>query len=447
MPPRVTKMLGKTDIIDLPNPARAQRGAGSDTGGEDARLRILFINDTSRNGGPGRTLLDILKFLDPACFRRDVLIPRDGIVSQRIRDCSAAESLIVEHDFIEHIFQPFSRAVEREDLGAPLALKLLRATGNVGRSLRGLRRLTRHVRRERYSAIFCNGTTANFVGGAVAARTATPVVWHVLYTGVPAIQRPLHARLASNPNVKLIACVSRPTTHQFSHCTEKVRVIPDAVDLEEFDQGSTTPGLRRELGFDERTVVFGSFGRILPRKGYVELVHAARIVIERIGSEERSRCRFVVIGDTPQDMRPDHLEECRALVRQLGLSNEVLFIGFRPDVRPYALDFDVAIVPSVYEDPLPRAVLESMAMGKPVVAFDVGGIGEMIADGTEGRLAGGKPPDVESLADACLAYLRDPETRILHGAAARARVERDFDARSHARRLQAELLRIARRSV
>lgn len=445
----MTKMLGKADIADSPNLARAQRGAGSNTNtsGEDTRLRVLFINDTSRNGGPGRTLLDILKFLDPASVRRDVMIPREGIVGQRIRDSSAAETLIVEPDFIEHIFEPFSRAVEREDLAAPLALKLFRAAGNVGRALRGLRRLTNHVRRERYDVIFCNGTTANFVGGALAAWTKTPVVWHVLYTSVPAIQRPLHARLAANRNVRLIACVSRPATHQFSHCAEKVRLIPDAIDLDEFDRGSTTPILRRELGFGERTTVFGSFGRILPRKGYVELVHAARIVFERMDSEERSRCRFVVVGDTPQDMKPDHLEECRVLVRQLGLSDAVHFIGFRPDIRPYALDFDVALVPSVYQDPLPRAVLESMAMGKPVIAFDVGGIGEMITDGVEGRLAKGDPPDVNALAEACLSYLRDPETRILCGAAARARVERDFDARRHAQRIQNELLRIARRSV
>ncbi|MDH8190382.1 glycosyltransferase, partial [Klebsiella pneumoniae] len=74
-------------------------------------------------------------------------------------------------------------------------------------------------------------------------------------------------------------------------------------------------------------------------------------------------------GDTPEDMRPDHLEECRALVGELGLTEWVIFAGFRPDVRAYIADFDVAVVPSVYEDPLPRAVMEAMAMSKPVIAF------------------------------------------------------------------------------
>jgi glycosyltransferase involved in cell wall biosynthesis len=77
-----------------------------------------------------------------------------------------------------------------------------------------------------------------------------------------------------------------------------------------------------------------------------------------------------------------------------------------------------------------------------VVAFAIGGIGEMIEDGVEGRLADGHPPDVAGLAEACLAYFRDRAMRVRHGAAARARVERDFDARKHARKLQDEMFRV-----
>jgi glycosyltransferase involved in cell wall biosynthesis len=236
--------------------------------------------------------------------------------------------------------------------------------------------------------------------------------------------------------------VSRATSLQFDHCREKVRILHDALDIDEFDARAAAPLLRAELGVGEETVIFGSLGRILPRKGFIELVRATRIVIDRLAPEQRARCRFVVLGDTPQDMQPDHLEECRALVRQLGLGEHVHFLGFRPEVRPYVADFDVSIVPSVYEDPLPRAVLESMAMSKPVIAFDVGGMGEMIEDGVEGRLLGGRPPDIEALAMACLSYFDDAEIWRRRGAAARQRIERDFDARKHAASLQDVMLRI-----
>ncbi len=409
---------------------------------QSRRLRVLFINDTSRNGGPGRTILYVLKFLDPARIHRTVLIPREGIVSRRLVEAKVAENLFFEPGLIENIYEPLSRSIEREDFDAPPPLKILRAAGNVVRGMAGIFRLIRRVRKERFDLVFCNGTSAGFVGGAIAAFTGTPAIWHVLYPSVPALVRPLHRRLAAGKNVRSIICVSRATSLQFAHCPEKVRAIQTALDIDEFDARATEPVLRQELGLDSRAVVFGSHGRILPRKGFIELIRAARIVVDKLNPEDRTRCRFVVLGDTPQDMRPDHLEECRSLVRELALTDQVRFIGFRPDVRPYVTDFDVSVVPSIYEDPLPRAVMESMAMSKPVAAFAMGGIGEMIDDGVEGRLARGKPADIEALAEACLGYFFDPEMRRRHGTAARKRIERDFDARKHGRTLQDEMFRI-----
>jgi len=405
-------------------------------------LRVLFINDTSRNGGPGRTILYILKFLDPSRIRRSVMLPREGIVSRRLVENGVAEDLFFEPGLIENLFEPLSRPIKRDDFDAPRTLKLLRAAGNVARGTAGFARLLRRVRKERYDLIFCNGTSAGFLGGTLAAVTGVPAMWHVLYPSVPRIVRRLHQRLAAGKNVRSIICVSHQTSLQFAHCSEKVRLIQTALDIDEFDARAAEPMLRKELGLDDRTVIFGSHGRILPRKGFIELIHAARIVVDKLSTEDRARCQFVVLGDTPQDMRPDHLAECRSLVRELDLTDQVQFIGFRPDVRPYVADFDVSVVPSIYEDPLPRAVMESMAMSKPVVAFAMGGIVEMIDDGVEGRLAVGRPPDIAALAEACLGYFHDPELRRRHGAAARKRIERDFDARRHARTLQDEMFRI-----
>jgi glycosyltransferase involved in cell wall biosynthesis len=172
------------------------------------------------------------------------------------------------------------------------------------------------------------------------------------------------------------------------------------------------------------------------------MVHAAKSAIDQMTSEERDRCAFVILGDTPEDLMPDHLEECRALVRELRAEGWIRFVGFRRDVRPYVADFDIAVVPSVYPDPLPRAVLESMALGKPVVAFDVGGVAEMLVDGETGLLVRGAPPDVHGLTSAMLRYLRDPELVLRHGLAGRARAVRDFDAQRQAKEIQDEIVRV-----
>jgi glycosyltransferase involved in cell wall biosynthesis len=189
--------------------------------------------------------------------------------------------------------------------------------------------------------------------------------------------------------------------------------------------------------------VFGSQGRILPRKGYVEMVRAAKIALDTLGADARGKVHFAVLGDTPEDIAPDHLAECRELAKGLGIADAFTFVGFRKDVRPYVCDFDVAVVPSVYADPLPRAVIETMAFGMPVIAFDVGGVAEMLADGETGALVAASPPDVKGLADQMLRYFADPELRRKQGAAARARIEASFDARAHSRAIQQEILSTA----
>jgi glycosyltransferase involved in cell wall biosynthesis len=402
------------------------------------KVRVLFVNDTARNGGPGRSLFYILKFLDPAVVHRAVLLPRAGVISDLLVKGGVVDELYLEPNLIENPIEPWSRPMERADFDAPLPQKALRAVGNVAKVTYALGRMTRLIERGGFDLIYCNGTNADFAGAALARTSGVPALWHVRYTSVPPLVERLHERLSASAGVRRIVCVSKAAAKLFPHCEDKVRVIHNALDVEEFSLGGVTPVLRRELGFPPDAVVFGSQGRILPRKGYVEMVRAAHRTLAALSVDERARCRFVVLGDTPEDIMPDHLAECRALVRELHLEGAFTFVGFRADVKPWVADFDVAVVPSVYPDPLPRAVIESMAMGRPVIAFDVGGVSEMLEDGTCGALVGAG--DVEGLSREMLRYFRDGELRKAHGAAARTRIESRYDARVHGRRIQNEIV-------
>ena len=408
------------------------------------KVRVLFINDTARNGGPGRSLFYILRFLDPKVVHRAVVLPRPGVISELYASRGVTEDLFFEHDLVENPIEPWDRPMAREDFDAPLAVRGVRAVVNVGRAARAMARLTSVVRRGMFDLIYCNGTNADFAGGLLARTSGVPALWHVRYTSLPRAVRGVHDRLAASAGVKRILCVSNASAKLFPHCPEKVRVIHNALDVEEFDASGIVPALRQELGLPEGTIVFGSQGRILPRKGYVEMVRAAEKALDAMTDAERRSVHFAVLGDTPDDIRPDHLAECRALVRELGLSERFTFLGFKKDIKPYVAGFDVAIVPSVYPDPLPRAVIESMALGKPVIAFDVGGVAEMLREGETGTLVRAAPtPDVDGLAAQIVRYLRDPALREAQGRAGRARVERDFDGARQARRIQDEIVRAA----
>jgi glycosyltransferase involved in cell wall biosynthesis len=418
------------------------------------RARVLFINDTARNGGPGRSLHSILKFLDPAVVHRAVVLPRQGAIADLLSRDGVVDELRLEPDLVENPIEPWARAMERSDFEASAPRKLVRLAGNAVKATRAIARLASFVRTGRFDLIYCNGTNADFAGAALARLTGVPALWHVRYTSVPRSVARLHDRLAASDGVRRIVCVSRSAAALFPQCPEKVTVVHNALDVAEFDPGAVTPSLRRELGLDAEAMVFGSHGRVLRRKGYVELVRAARTALDRMTTAERARAAFVVVGDTPEDFRPDHVEECRALAGELGLGRAFRMMGFRQDVRPLIADFDVAVVPSVYADPLPRSVIESMALGLPVVAFDVGGVSEMLDDETGALVPfeaapggiGATAASVERLAETLVRYARDPGLRARQGAAARRRVLRDFDARAHAKRIQEEILLAAGRA-
>jgi glycosyltransferase involved in cell wall biosynthesis len=463
--------------MSLESPAKASEGTrrGTDSpsrAGEvpllraRRKVRVLFINDTARNGGPGRSLFYILRFLDPAVVERSVVLPRPGVISELYASQGVTEQLLFEPDLVENPVEPYDRAMAREDFDAPLAVRGMRMAVNVLRAGRAMARLTMLLRRgtgglrtgasppsfggtaERtpgparpFDLVYCNGTNADFAGGLLAQTSNVPVLWHVRYTSLPGGVRKLHDRLAASRGVKRIICVSKASASLFPHCPEKVRVIHNALDTEEFSAAGIEPCLKKELGLPGDAVVFGSQGRILPRKGYVEMIEAAKTALAAMTEDERRRSFFAVLGDTPEDMRPDHLAECRAKVVSLGLAEKFRFLGFRTDIKPYAADFDVAVVPSVYADPLPRAVIEAMALGKPVIGFDVGGVAEMLTDGATGALV--RAGDTGALAAEFLRYLRDPALRASHGRAGRVRVEQSFDGAQQARLIQNEIVEAA----
>jgi glycosyltransferase involved in cell wall biosynthesis len=418
--------------------------------GPSRKVRVLFINDTTRNGGPGRSLESILKFLDPSVVHRAVVLPRAGAVSELLAGSGVTDEVHLEPNLVENPIEPWNRAIERSDFGARFPLKALRATGNGVRAIRAVARLRSLVRRQRYDLIYCNGTTADFAGAALAQLTGVPALWHVRYTSIPPALRGVHRALAASAGVARIVCVSSAAASLFPHCTEKVNVIHNALDVDAFDPALVHGTLRTELGLPSNATVFGGHGRVLRRKGYFEMVRAARLALDRVTEAERRSLFFVVIGDTPEDFRPDHVEECRALAKELGIADRFRMLGFRSDVRSLVVDFDVAVVPSVYADPLPRAVIEAMSLGRPVVAFDVGGVAEMIESGTTGELVAFERPEagsegasalaIERMADAFVRYARDAPMRERQGRAGRERVVRHFDARVHARRIEGEIL-------
>jgi len=214
---------------------------------------------------------------------------------------------------------------------------------------------------------------------------------------------------------------------------EKVEVIPNGVDVEEVMRiaGESAPFL------SSRGPLIVSVANLFPIKGHAVLIEAMRVVVER-----HPAAHLVLVGDGPERLSLEHL------VGRLDLVSRVTFAGSRLDATACTAAADLVVLASLSEG-TPRAILEALALEKPVVATAVGGVPDLIVDGVTGRLAvPGKPA---ALAEAMLQLLGDPAGAREMGRKGRLHVAEHFSARQAARRTEAVyeslLARVARREV
>src|ERR1700733_3372733 len=110
------------------DPAASARSDGARMAASRAvrTVRVLFVNDTARNGGPGRSLHTILKFVDPEVVHRAVVLPRPGPIAELITRDGVADELSFEPNLVENPIEPWSRPMARADFDASAPLKLVR---------------------------------------------------------------------------------------------------------------------------------------------------------------------------------------------------------------------------------------------------------------------------------------------------------------------------------
>jgi sugar transferase (PEP-CTERM/EpsH1 system associated) len=190
----------------------------------------------------------------------------------------------------------------------------------------------------------------------------------------------------------------------------KVQTIYNGVDTTRFAPGDREEA-RRALGIPLEAGVVGTVGRLDPVKDQAGLIRAVA------GIQGQRPAMLVIVGDGPLRGALDGLRY------ELGLGDRLRLLGERQDIPQILQALDCFALPSVGEG-VSNAILEAMATGLPVVATRVGGNVELVRDGVTGRLVDVGQPEV--LGRALAGYLGDPSLVRRHGAAARARAERDF---------------------
>ncbi len=190
--------------------------------------------------------------------------------------------------------------------------------------------------------------------------------------------------------------------------SEKVVVILNGVNIKDYEVSLKHAKDRTGV------VTVGHVARLVDLKDQATLLKSFAKVIEVLG---KNKARLVIAGDGPEKAM---LEK---LARDLGISAQVEFLGFREDIPAIVNTFDVFVLSSLTEG-ISLTLLEAMAASKPIVATDVGGNPEVVVNGKTGFLVPAKDP--QAMADKILVLLKDPVLAKNMGAAGRRHVEEVF---------------------
>jgi glycosyltransferase involved in cell wall biosynthesis len=203
----------------------------------------------------------------------------------------------------------------------------------------------------------------------------------------------------------------------------RMHCVHNGIDLSRWDLSLDGGSVREELRIPRELPVFVYSGRFNTWKGPAELVRAAAR-LKQMGHD----FRVLMVGDEDASAPAAHrvsIQSLRELASELRVLDNLVFTGFRPDLPRIFAAADAYAMPT-FEEPFANVFLEALAMRRPVLGLDSGGVPEAVEHGRSGLLS--QPNDIEQFASNMARLIREPQLRVDMGYYGRTRVEQQFQA-------------------
>lgn len=265
----------------------------------------------------------------------------------------------------------------------------------------------RRIRDGRYTIVHTHSSKAGILGRWAAWLAGVPIIVHTphghvfygYYGRIPSYLFILLEKLTACVTDRIIALTEhgiREHTERRIAPREKFASIHSGVELGRYTQPRPDPVMaRKQLGLSPDWPVVGSVGRFEPVKGYDTLLRAAALL-----RAHQPKVQFLLAGEGEEEPRLKRLAEA------LGVEDRVVFLGWQEDIPEILSALDLFVLPSRNEG-MGRALVQAMAMGKPIVATRVGGVPEVLGEGEAGLLV--PPDDPVQLSQAIEQLLTDTE--------------------------------------
>lgn len=209
---------------------------------------------------------------------------------------------------------------------------------------------------------------------------------------------------------------------------EKITVIYDGLELDGLDPDTDGQPFRQQQQLNDDDFAVGLVGLLIPWKGQEIFLDAAKLLKDKI-----PKLKMLIIGGTPDDCVPfeNHL---RQRVAQEGLKEVVIFTGHNTDMPTVYNGLNVVVSASTSPEPLGTVVIESMALGRPLIGPNYGGAAEMMQHQTTGLLF--EHGNASALAQQIQQLYQQPELAKTLGANARSHALATFAVASHVEKMQ-----------
>lgn len=289
-------------------------------------------------------------------------------------------------------------------------------------SLRTIPELCRMIREKNVDIIHTHGYKSDILGLIAAKKTGIKCVATAHgYESNPAFKLGMYFKIGGMAlkYFDIVAPLS-PELHEYCESfnikPERLRLIPNGVDLTEID--ALAPP--QKPAATDGTRYMGYIGRLARHKYVKDLISSFALLAPKY-----PELRLRIVGDG------DEKGALETQARDLGLAERVDFLGFRDDRLDLMRDLEIFGMTSSSEG-VPRVMMEAMSLKRPVVAYNILGVDQLIFEGDTGLLA--EFGDVQAFASQCEKFLNDPASAQAHGERARSFIEREFSGQTLARK-------------
>ena len=320
------------------------------------KKNILLLHSSNDLYGASKIFLQLIELFISKDFNVHVVLPEKG----KLDDFLNKKDITVSY----------------HELGV-LRKKYLNPQGLINRlvtNMKAINFLSNYINIRSIDLVYTNTSTI-LCGGIAAKKNDVPSLFHIheIPTGNKFYEF-FSGKIINKISNKVLTVSNSVKSHWLKYIsTKKIERIYNGIIFEKTDS-------LKKLDRNQVDIVITSVARLIPYKGHMYLIEIADQLIKK-----PSKFKFLIVGDTLPSYS-SYEKSVKQKVKDLGLENQIKFLGFREDVSSILKQSDLFIHPAIAPDPLPTVLFESLYNNLPTVATNLGGAIEILDNGNNGLL-------------------------------------------------------------